>query len=96
MTAGNVNLNTDGGEGLANLTNSAASDLGETWVQRATQCQTSEELKAVWSEGLMAIKAAKDMAAYSQFKAFVEKRGEHLKANAQPVIEGEIVEGEDQ
>lgn len=89
-------LNTDGGEGLASLTTSTTSDLGETWVQRATQCQSPEELKAVWSEGLAAIKAAKDMVAYSQFKAFVEKRGEHLKANTQPVIEGEIVEGEDQ
>lgn len=87
-------LNTDGGEGLASLAKNAPSDLGETWVQRATQCQTPEELKAVWSEGLMAIKTAKDMAAYSQFKAFVEKRSEHLKAGTQPVIEGELVEGE--
>lgn len=89
-------LNTDGGEGLASLANTAASDLGETWVMRATQCQTPEELKSVWSEGLSAIKAAKDMAAYSQFKSFVEKRSEHLKAHAQPVIEGELAEGEEQ
>ena len=89
-------LNTDGGEGLASLANTTNSDLGETWIQRAAQCGTQEELKAVWTEGLMAIKAAKDMAAYSQFKAFVEKRGEHLKTNAQPVIEGELMEGEGQ
>lgn len=89
-------LNTDGGEGLATLANTAASDLGETWVQRAAQCHTPEELKAVWAEGLLAIKAAKDMVAYSQFKAFVEKRSEHLKAKVQPAIEGELVEGEEQ
>lgn len=89
-------LNTDGGEGLASLASAGPSDLGETWVMRATQCQTAEELAAVWSEGLMAIKAAKDMAAYSQFKAFVEKRGQHLKANESAPIEGEIVEGADE
>ncbi|MNN17443.1 recombination and repair protein RecT [compost metagenome] len=88
-------LNTDGGEGLASIAK-PATDLGETWIKRAAECSSPDELASVWKEGLTAIRASNDMAAYSQFKSFVEKRGAHLKQAEQPVIEGELVEGDEQ
>lgn len=85
-------LNTDSGEGLASMAPAGPSDLGEKWIKRAVECDTLDQLKAVWSEGLGAIKASNDMVAYSQFKAFVEQRTAQMKAP----IEGELVPGEDQ
>jgi len=85
-------LNTDSGEGLAAMAPAGLSDLGEKWIKRAVECDTLDQLKSVWSEGLGAIKASNDMVAYSQFKAFVEQRTAQMKAP----IEGELVEGGDQ
>lgn len=85
-------LNTDSGEGLAAMAPAGPSDLGEKWIKRAVECDTLDQLKSVWSEGLGAIKASNDMVAYSQFKAFVEQRTAQMKAP----IEGELVEGGDQ
>ena len=86
-------LNTDGGEGLQSLAPQGPSDLAEKWIQRAVECSTFDQLKAAWTEGLSAIKAQGDMAAYSQFKAFVEQRTAAMKASAP--IEGEVVNGEE-
>lgn len=87
-------LNTDSGEGLASLAQVGPSDLAEKWIQQAAECVNVEQLKAVWSTGLSAIKASNDMAAYSQFKSFVEKRTAALKAkdDAQPVIDADVEE----
>lgn len=85
-------LNTDSGEGLAAMAPAGPSDLGEKWIKRAVECDTLDQLKSVWSEGLGAIKASNDMVAYSQFKAFVEQRTAQMKAP----IEGELVGGGDQ
>jgi recombination protein RecT len=82
-------LNTDGNEGLANLAKQEASDLAEEWIKRAVDAQSSEALKAVWSQGLAAIKQSGDMAAYSKFKAFVTTRGEALRKQESDIIEGE-------
>lgn len=90
-------LNTDSGEGLAVLAANGSSQLAEQWIQQATECTTVEALANVWRQGVPAFKKANDMAGANQFKAFVEKRREHLKAQ-QPApdepIEGEVVEGE--
>lgn len=90
-------LNTDSCEGLASLAPAGPSDLAEKWIQQAAECVTVEQLKTVWSTGLSAIKASNDMAAYSQFKSFVEKRTAALKAKdeAKPPIEGELDQDED-
>jgi recombination protein RecT len=82
-------LNTDGNEGLASMAKQEASDLAEDWIKRAVEAQSSEALKAVWSQGLAAIKQSGDMAAYSKFKAFVTQRGEALRKQEADIIEGE-------
>lgn len=83
-------LNTDGGEGLA-PTEKPQSDpeLANQWVNQAVQAQSTEALADVWRNGVAAIGKAKDMAAYSQFKAAVEKRGSELKQAEQNTYEGE-------
>lgn len=90
-------LNTDSGEGLASLVPVGPSDLAEKWIQQAAECVTVAQLKTVWSTGLSAIKASKDMAAYSQFKAFVEKRTGALKAKeeAKPVIDADVEDNQE-
>lgn len=89
-------LNTDSGEGLAALLPQGPSELAEQWIQRAAECETSEALKACWISAQKSFKDAQDQAGHAQFKAFVEKRGQHLKAAEQEPIEGELVQGEDQ
>ena len=85
-------LNTDGGEGLADMAPKHDSDLSEQWIQRAIECQTTDALRAVWSQGLAAIKQAGDMVSYSKFKEFVTKRLEKLKAEEESTIEGEVAQ----
>lgn len=82
-------LNTDGAEGLASLSKPAG-DMAEAWIQRATEAQTSEALQAVWSQGLLEIKKAGDMVAYSKFKEFVTKRLEKLRTEEANTYEGEV------
>lgn len=82
-------LNTDGNEGLASLAKVEDSDLAERWIQQAAEAQSVDALKAVWSTGLGDIKKAGDMAAYSAFKGFVEKRTALLKQQDDRTIEGE-------
>ena len=82
-------LNTESGEGLASLTKAEDGDLAEQWIQQAAEAQSVEALKAVWMAGLGDIKKASDMAAYSAFKSFVEKRTELLKQKEDRTIEGE-------
>lgn len=82
-------LNTEGNEGLQQAAAPAGNpDLARRWIDQAVNCQTKEALKGVWASGLADIKQAKDMAAYSQFKAAVEKRNAELD---QEPIEGETV-----
>lgn len=81
-------LNTDSGEGLSSLAKAEDSDLAERWIQQAAEAQSVEALKAVWVAGLGDIKKASDMAAYSAFKSFVEKRTELLKQQEDRTIEG--------
>lgn len=91
-------LNTDSGEGLAALAPQGPSQLAEQWIQQAAECNTLEALASIWRQGVPAFKQANDMAGANQFKAFVEKRREYLKvqpSEQDPVIEGEVVEGEE-
>lgn len=85
-------LNTDGNEGLESL-KQPTGELAEKWIQLATEAQSVEALQAVWQSGLADIQKAKDKPAYSKFKAFVEKRNEHLKAQEDKTIEGEVNAG---
>lgn len=91
-------LNTDSGEGLATLASQGPSQLAEQWIQQASECATLDALANIWRQGVPAFKKANDMAGANQFKAFVEKRREHLKAQEaeqQQPIEGEFTEAEE-
>ncbi|MDG9927452.1 MULTISPECIES: recombinase RecT [unclassified Pseudomonas] len=82
-------LNTEGNEGLASLNKQQDSDLAEKWIALAIESVSAESLKTIWSQGLAEIKKAGDMAAYSKFKACVEKRNEYFKAQDANTFEGE-------
>ena len=82
-------LNTEGNEGLAADGPQRDEGLGQRWVEQATKAESTERLAEVWQAGLADIKKARDMAAYSEFKAAVEKRGEALKQAEANTIEGE-------
>lgn len=88
-------LNTDSGEGLASITQQESGQLAEQWIQQAAQCSTPDELASVWRQGVPAFKKANDLAGANQFKAFVEKRREHLKSSSvDEPIDGEFTEAE--
>lgn len=82
-------LNTDGNEGLAPIGVQADSELAEKWIQLATEAVSAEALAVVWKNGLADIRSAGDKAAYAKFKAFVEKRKEHMADAEANTIEGQ-------
>jgi hypothetical protein len=57
--------------------------LTAKWVDQANAATDADKLKAIWTNGVREIKAAKDMTAYNAFKTAVEARGKTFKANAQ-------------
>jgi recombination protein RecT len=71
-------LNTDGGEGLADITvpDTARRDA---WVTKAREAQTLDALTEVWKAGIAEIKEAGDRVAYAAFKAEVESRSAALR-----------------
>lgn len=71
-------LNTDGGEGLADITvpDTARRD---SWVKKAQEAETIAALSEVWKAGVAEIKAAGDRLAYAAFKAEVESRSAALR-----------------
>ena len=84
-------LNTEGNEGLAAINGKAQADadLARRWIDQAVSCQSVDALQQIWQAGLADIKAAKDMAAYSQFKTQVEKRRAELLELEPATLEGE-------
>lgn len=52
----------------------------DKWVMKAGGATTSEELMAVWKEGVAEISATGDRAAYDEFKAAVGERKKELAA----------------
>jgi len=75
-------LNTDGGEGLAELRPSQAAgcapDVLTAWCNRAKEAATEAALQTVWSDGLAIINASGDKRAYDTFKATVKTRKDEL------------------
>lgn len=84
-------LNTDGNEGLSPINGKpqADADLARRWIDQAVSCQSVDALQQIWQAGLADIKAARDMVAYSQFKAQVEKRRAELLELEPATLEGE-------
>lgn len=84
-------LNTDGNEGLAGMSRPAPdAGLAAKWIDQAVKAQSIVALEQVWKSGLADIKQAKDMAAYSEVKAAVEKRKKELEQPENQPIEGEV------
>lgn len=78
-------LNTDGGEGLAEIPHSAVDpDLLPRLRKLVEAAPTAEALAKVWKEGLSEVKATKDMGIYNAFKAAVAQRGSVLRGEAVP------------
>ncbi|WP_338568817.1 recombinase RecT [Pseudomonas canadensis] len=78
-----LNTETDEGLKLASASTPAATDpaLAQDWSSKARAAITVDDLQAIWVSGLAAIKDAKDMPAYEQFKvACNERKAELLKA----------------
>lgn len=84
-------LNTDGNEGLASM-QKPNGDAADEWCMKVVQCESTDALKAIWAEGLAAIKKSGDMVAYSKFKDAVEKRGTFLKEQEANTYEAEPAE----
>ncbi|TKD30016.1 hypothetical protein [Azotobacter chroococcum] len=57
-------------------------ELMKKWVGAAMAAETQDALTAIWKEGVKELQEAKDMQAYTAFKAAVGARGEALKASA--------------
>ena len=81
-------LNTDGGQGIDLHNQQSASNpaVGDIWVAKAQAAVTAEELTAVWTQGVAALRAAKDMPGYERLKAAVAAQGGILKREP---LEGE-------
>lgn len=60
-------------------------ELLKKWVDAAMGAEEADALKAIWADGVKAIKAAKDMPAYTAFKAACEQRGKDLKKPEPPL-----------
>lgn len=52
--------------------------LSQDWLAAVADCQTTEEVTAVWRAGVKEIQAARDMDAYEKLKAAVAARGKEL------------------
>lgn len=86
-------LNTDGEQGIQ-MDSQPQHDpeLGKRWIDKVNNAQSTDAVAQIWQSGLADIKKAKDMSAYADFKAAVEKRGKELKAAEASTYEGEASE----
>lgn len=83
-------LNTDGNEGIQFDTQSQHDpELAKRWIDKVNNAQSASAVAELWQAGLADIKQAKDMSAYAEFKAAVEKRGKELKDAEAKTYEGE-------
>jgi phage recombination protein Bet len=57
------------------------------WLSTVEDCITTEELAAVWKEGVADIQKANDKPLYDRFKAAVARRKAELVAESQSVVE---------
>lgn len=77
---------------------SSQHQLSQDWIAAVTECNTTEELTAVWTAGVADIKKANDKPLYDQFKAAVGKRGVEMAEQKPPepeVIDPDFVAGLD-
>lgn len=74
-------LNTDGGQGIDLSGQPPAVDpaQADAWITKAKSAVTEQELTAIWTQGVAALRAAKDMPGYERLKAAVTAHGEILK-----------------
>lgn len=79
-------LNTDSGEGLAQLASAQQSgDLSEKWIAQVVNAESIESLQSVWLAGKAEMQAARDVQSFSAFKRAVERRKKALSAQPEPI-----------
>jgi len=61
--------------------------ITQDWVGAVTECETTEQVSAVWQAGIKEIQAANDRQLYARFKAEVAARGAELKAREKSATE---------
>lgn len=74
------------GHAPANTQPATNPELAAKWVAKANAAESQEALTAVWQQGVVEIRAAKDTPSYEVFKSAVGDRGAALKA-AEPAID---------
>lgn len=85
LLQGIYHLNTDAGEGLAEISGPAsATSYRDEWVSKVGGASTEDDLRAVSRAGSKEFQAKRDREGYAAFVAAVQKRGAALKAPALP------------
>lgn len=72
-----------------------SSDRLKELIQKVQLAQTKEEVTAIWVSGVSDIKESKDISAYAEFKAEVEKRGGEFKKMEAETVEVKMAEPAD-
>lgn len=90
-------LNTEGSEGLANLSKPADSQQGgvlaDKWIAQVVNSESLDALQSVWLAGKAEMQAARDVQSFAAFKQAVEKRKGSLSKQPEP-IEAEVENGQ--
>lgn len=79
-------LNTDGEEGLVDITHKATATVDKpifdrtAWIEKANNASTPEGLETIWKQGADAARKAADREGYDKFKVVVTNAGAKLKA----------------
>jgi recombination protein RecT len=79
-------LNTDGEEGLVDITSKATATIDKpifdrtAWIEKANAAATPEDLEVIWKQGADAARKAADREGYDKFKVVVTNAGAKLKA----------------
>jgi recombination protein RecT len=86
-------LNTDGEEGLVDITSKATATIDKpifdrtAWIEKANAAATPEALEVIWKQGADAARKAADREGYDKFKVVVTNAGAKLKATDAEVKE---------
>lgn len=60
----------------------ASAKFSQDWLGAVSECETTDEVTAIWQSGVKEIQAAGDKALYDRFKSAVAARGAELKESA--------------
>lgn len=79
-------LNTDSGEGLANLAaNTQGGELAEKWITQVVNAESLDALHSIWLAGKAEMQAARDVQSFAKFKEAVKQRQSALAVQPEPI-----------